>query len=506
MRKWRQSGGAGSHRLRSLAAIVTALALVAGCGASVTTSPPTEGRSPGASASTQPTPTQPLATPSATLRAISGRWEPAGTMAVGRVDSHAVLLGDGRVLVVGIETSGHRDPGVLDDTAKAEVWDPASGAWHTTESLNKPRGKFVAVPLADGRVLIAGGLNQSGQSYSSTYIYDPRPGHESWSNVGLLGTARTAPMAAMLPDGRVLVAGGWYQAGPGRSSEAAPAAELAAYRPGSIPGADSFRPRVADIDPEIFTSALATAELFDPATGKWSATGALKYARIAPTAVTLADGRILVVGSNQGENYGVAVDQRAYDSAEMYDPTTGRFSVAARLPDIDRSALQKLGIKLPDFNPTTVTTGALLAIDDGSVLLVGNVVGWGSITMIRSFRLTGLWTEIGQAFISVEEEGADGNFHTVVRAGVRHADALLARLPHGRALLAGDRGADFTPVELFDPYTEAWSPLPPMPAARAGGTAVVLKDGSVLFVGGWSDPNDGEPIGLTSAFRFVPSP
>ena len=528
----RRSGGVRSDRLRSLAALLAALALVAGCQGSVATSTPTDGQSPTASASlpTQPLPTpstRPTAEPTATPSDVAGPWEPAGTMAIARAAPHAVLLGDGRVLVVGKESWWFSVGVPDDDSARTELWDPATGAWQTTESLNKPRGHFAAVPLADGRVLVTGGLNQTDQSYSSTYVYDPRPGYETWSKVGLLGTARTAPAAAALPDGRVLVAGGYYHIKPTFGRDAAPETVLAAYRPASLPEPASSGPRLADIEPPNVGSALATAELFDPATGSWSATGPLTFARFGAAAVTLADGRILVVGS-LGSDHGVTVDDRASDSAEIYDPATGRFSLVGPLPDIDRSALEKLGVPganpVPENDPVTEDIGTLVALDDGGAVLVGHAGYWkhqGEIT--RSFRFdaqAGGWIEIGQTYLYVVEPG--GTAVPLVRRGVRRlARAMVARLPDGRVLVAGGAGTipEDSPyskpieligmsttavAELYDPATNTWSPLP---EARAGGAAVVLTDGSVLLVGGYNDPQPPEVrIDLTSAIRFVPSP
>ncbi len=523
MRTLRPSRVVRSDRPRSLAALVAALALVAGCQSSTTTSAPTDGRSPTASASlptqplsTQPLPTQPLPTPFATRSDVGGPWQAAGTMAIGRAGTHAVLLGDGRVLIVGGPAVGGLED-VSDDSAMAELWDPATGAWHTTESLNKPRGDFVVVPLADGRVLVTGGVNQTRQSYSSTYVYDPRPGHETWSKAGLLGTARTAPAAAALPDGRVLVAGGYYHVEPTFGRDAAPKAVLAAYRPASLPETGSSGSRLADVGPPNVGSALATAEVFDPATGSWSATGPLTFARFGAAAVTLADGRILVVGS-LGSDQGVTVDDRAYDSAEIYDPETGRFSLAGRLPDIDRSALEKQGVPganpVPDDIPLPADNGTLVALNDGGAVLVGHAGYWkhaGDIT--RSFRFdarAGSWTEIGRTYIWVGEPGRVPLWTPGVP---RLTGAMVAALPDGRVLVAGgegpnefgDSGGNATQAsasaELYDPTTGAWSPISPMPEARAGGAAVVLTDGSVLLVGGYNE----FPIRLTSAIRFVPS-
>ena len=149
-------------------------------------------------------------------------------MAVGRLAPHA-LLSEGNVLVFGNDTVGARPSldgdawdyrrCVRDDSRAVEIWDRDSDSWMTLAGLNKPRADFAAAPLLDGRVLVTGGVNagiseedgrQHGHSsYSSTYIYDG--GYSSsWSKGGLLGAARTSPVAATLPDGHVLVAGGYY--------------------------------------------------------------------------------------------------------------------------------------------------------------------------------------------------------------------------------------------------------------------------------------------------------
>lgn len=520
------AGAAGAARPPSIIVLVAALALVAGCQGSTATPGPTASRSPVASASqpTQPASAQPPPTPSSTPGAAGGRWEAAGTMAMGRIDPHVILLGDGRVLVVGASPTWN-PPGVED--ARAELWDPASGAWHTTESLNSPRAEFAAVPLADGRALVTGGRNQADQSFSSTYLYDPRPGRETWSKVGLLGTARTAAAAAVLPDGRVLVAGGYFRVKPNFGSIAAPEAVLAADPPGSAPRAASSGAHLADLEPPNVGAALATAELFDPASGSWSATGPMKFARFGAVAVTLADGRVLVVGSDD-EVSGVTVDHRAAGTAEIYDPATGRFSLTGGLPDIDRSALEEQGVPganpVPEGDPWIEEVGSLVALDDGGAVLVAHAGWWkhvGEIT--RSLRFdarAGSWTEIGRTYVIVGEPTAV----TLVTPGVRRLTGpMVARLPDGRVLVAGGAGPSelvvvpgggtgyesFTSAaaELFDPATGAWSPLPPMPEARAGGAAVVLADGSVLVVGGYNHPPSmGDGSVLSSAVRFVPSP
>jgi hypothetical protein len=441
-------------------------------------------------------------------------------MAIARASTHAVLLGDGRVLVVGT----HPYP-EIGDTAKAEIWDPATGAWHPTASLNNPRIDFAAVSLADGRALVSGGMNATDQSFSSAYVYTP--GSDNWSKVGLLERARTSPAAAVLGDGRVLVAGGYFRIAPTYGRVRAPETVLAAYHPPSLRGSPLAGPRIADIDPPNVGAALATAELFDPLSGNWSTTGPLKYARFGAAAATLADGRVLVVGSGSGES-GVTVNAGAYDSAELYDPKTGRFSLTGPLPEIDRSALQELGEEgaspVPESDPVVSEVGTLVALDDGGAVLIAHAGWWkhvGEIT--RSFRFdarAGRWSEIGQTFVFVSDQGDPEGVPLVTRGVRRLADAMVARLPDGRVLVAGGAGDipegypysnTFTAavVEIYDPANNTWSAMPSMPEARAGGAVVVLADGSILLVGGYDDPKNpdgfsGDRIDLPSAIRFVP--
>lgn len=441
-------------------------------------------------------------------------------MSVGRGAPAAVLLVDGRVLVVG--TSGARP-----DSVVIEIWDPASGDWEKVAPLNKPREAFAAVRVLDGRVLVTGGTNQghlsdspdcigdNRQSYSSTYLFDPRPSPGRWTKTGLLDAARSAPAAAVLPDGRVLVAGGYYRSGVVEGWGAVPAAELAGYQPGSADGPGASSPPPGDVSPPEIGRALATAEIFDPATGRWSATSSMRYARYAPAVTVLADGRVLVVGSSEGWDHGVAgVDAEAGDIAEIFDPATGRFSLAGRLPDFDPAALERMGIK-STLTSSPWDAGSLVALDDGGAVLIGRSDYWKHVgDASRSFRFdarTKRWSEIGQPYISIFDFSANREITTPApdRSG-----AFVTRLADGRVLVAG--GGDSSPsairsAELYDPATDTWAPLPLMPEPRAGGVAVALTDGSVLLVGGWNDEATrwagcDKPAGLATAVRFVLGP
>ena len=522
-----RSSSVAHDRCRIATALVAILALTAGCGGSPATIAPSAALSPAASASAaakiMPTSTA-TATPGASVPPSApavpsptpapassaqvggaGPWQPAGSMLVARAQPHAIRLPDGRVLVVG--NDGKNASGVRDDSATAELWDPSTNTWRATASLNRPRAGFAAVALADGRVLVTGGLDGGAPaigsdpstscmgpnpaSYSSTYLYDPRSGHETWSRTGLLGTARTDPAIAVLSDGRVLVAGGYY--------------EFAAR---SLTGDATL----VDIGPDFIVPPLATAELFDPSTGTWSPSGPMHYARYGAAAATLADGRVLVVGTSQGAfvsgNGAVMASDSASDSAEIYDPRTGRFTTTGALPDQGQRS-----------GASSETAGTLVPLSDGGALLVGNDREWkhgGSDT--RSFRYdvrTGTWAEVGRAFIVAWPPNGAALTETAGVGG--RVNAMAARLPDGRVLVAGgdlfvQSGPDVSrSAALYDPGTNRWSVPPPLPGPRAGGAAVALQDGSVLLVGGYGDLTSAwatcnEPQGLASTLRFVPAP
>jgi len=525
-------------RLRALGALGIVVSMVAAaCGAAtVAPSPsavsrPTEsasastGSAPASSAaaSVVPTPTgvvppsasaQPAATttpvPSGSASGMSpapGRpWVPSGSLAslpwsVGA----AVPLRDGGALVFGLEGT------------VAERWNPATATWRQAAALPAARRDFAAVALRDGGILVTGGLDTHDmnrwQAYSSSYVYDPSTTAGSWTKVGLLGTARVSPAAAVLPDGRVLVAGGAYKDGPAwdyTGSSGITLAVAGSTMPGEGTGGGG---RFDDVAPPSVGVALATAELFDPSTGRWSPTGSMRFARAGAAAATLSDGRILVVGpSSSGNGSGDArMDPRVYGTAEVYDPATGHFSLVGSLPPIDRAAIAAAGVNVPTSDPSWTQTGTLVALPDGGALLVGHSDEWkheGSVT--RTFRFdapTGSWHQVGPASAGVNDWKAETWRQT---PGVDLAGAFAAALPSGLVLVAGgtlyngtDSWEKCRVARLYDPATGAWSSLPLMPTGRQGGMTIALADGSVLLIGGNESSTDSD---AATAVRFAPSP
>ena len=205
----------------------------------------------------------------------TGMFSPTGPMSVARVFHTATLLSDGRVLIVGGNAGTWSYDGPF--LASAEIYDPKTGTFGPTGSMATPRGWHTATRLADGRVLVAGGENAR-TDLTSAEIYNPKT--DKFSPTGSTTEGRVYQAAALLSDGRVLVAGG-----------------------GSDYSGGKF---------------LASAELYDPKAGTWTATGSMADRRNLLTATLLGDDRVLVAGGF-GDNGPLA-------SAELYDPKSGTFS------------------------------------------------------------------------------------------------------------------------------------------------------------------------------------
>ena len=224
----------------------------------------------------------------------SGTFTPTGPMTTQREDHTATLLADGRVLITGGSDQGSHT------VASAEIYDPKTGTFTPTGSMNTARGFHTATLLADGRVLIAGGdaaaWADAGPFLASAEIYDPKTG--TFTPTGPMADGRGFHAATLLADGRVLATGGVTYGG--------------AAAAGGI--------------------SLASAELYDPKTGTFTATGPMTNGRVYHTATLLPDGRVLVAGGcPNGRVY--SNNPHFLTSAELYDPVTGAFTATGPMAE-----------------------------------------------------------------------------------------------------------------------------------------------------------------------------
>jgi hypothetical protein len=200
----------------------------------------------------------------------------AADMGVARAAHTATRLRGGDTLVAGGFGEAEGDP-----LASAELYDAPAGSFAPIGDMTTPRQSHTATPLRDGRILFAGGYGNNGPLRSAE-TYDPST--RSFAPTGRMNARRAGHEAVRLEDGRVLIVGG---VGPGFAF-------------------------------------LQTAELYDPQTGRFSSTGAMSVPRESHTTTLLPEGRVLVTGGHVGHEE----DLRLYASAELYDPATGRFTRA----------------------------------------------------------------------------------------------------------------------------------------------------------------------------------
>jgi len=197
------------------------------------------------------------------------------------------------------------------------------GSVSAAAPMLEPRSGHSATLLPDGKVLIAGGMRRNQDFYRSAELYDPATG--KFQAAGEMSVARVGHIAVLLRSGKVLIAGGWVGQGGTDSAEL--------YDPGarkftviSRMTAPRGRPSatlLADGDvliaggEERNNESLASAEIFHVKTLSFQTIGSMHHARISHTATLLNDGRVLIVG-------GYADSVTA--SAELYDPKRGTFS------------------------------------------------------------------------------------------------------------------------------------------------------------------------------------
>ena len=289
-----------------------------------------------------------------------------------RVDGSYQLQGSakgGWLLALSFRRAGLRYPLLIDP-----IWTTAGAS-----TLSAARYSHTATLLPDGKVLVAGGTEIGVGNLSSAELYDPIAG--TWTTTGPMNAARMQHTATLLPNGKVLVAGG-------------------------------------------NSPALPTAELYDPAAGIWTLTNSMSTGRQQHTATLLPNGKVLVAGGNPGT-------VTPLSSAELYDPAAGTWTTINPMSSLRESHTATL-------------------LPNGKVLVAGGYNGTVYLSAAELYDpIAGTWAATG------------------VMTTARNQDTATL-LPNGKVLVAGGAagGGSLASAELYDPAAGAWAPTGPMTIGR----------------------------------------
>jgi hypothetical protein len=307
-----------------------------------------------------------------------------------RVTAPAAYADSGAKVAVRLRAAGARIELHVDGDGGQVLVDPL---WVAAGLMASPRSQHTATLLPNGKVLVTGGYGSSGL-LASAELYDP--GTNAWTPAGSLGVPRFQHAAALLQSGNVLVVGG------------------------------------------VGSTWLADADLYDPATNAWTPAAPMLQAQYMHTATVLASGRVLVAGG------------ALQAPSEEYDPVANAWALSGSM------AARR-----------TMHTAALLA--NGKVLAAGGLGPSGAVATAELYDpVTRAWTPAPS--LSVPR---------LLHAGVVLGD--------GRFLVSGGSdggGHAVADAEVYDPLANAWAPAGTMGTGRWAHTATLLQGGQVLVTGG----------------------
>lgn len=326
-----------------------------------------------------------------------------------------------------------------------------SGSIAPIHSMMVSRAVHTSTLLPDGTVLIAGGFDSGGHYLASAEIYDPGSG--SFSATGSMTVGRVSYAAILLPNGKVLIAGGYdgtyldeaelYDPVSGQFSQAG---QLTTPREG--PAVVLLRDGKVLIAGGVGTNwtFLSSAELYNPETNLFTATGGMTVPRASHTATLLRNGKVLIAGGHKDRHAAIVL----YSSAELYDPLLNTFT-----------ATGSMTIRRHKHDATMLT--------EGKVLISG---GSDERDEFGAYAVTELYDSETEQFTAAANMNASRYKHT----------STSVLLMNGKVLLIG--GAKIT--ELYNPATNTFGKVKnSLGVTRLFAATTLLPDGKVLFTGGY---------------------
>jgi len=403
--------------------------------------------------------------------AADGSWRSTGSLNVPRLQTTSSLLANGKVLV-----AGGRNFAFTLALNSAELYDPATEAFVLTGPMTDARWSHTATLLTNGKVLVAGGYTNPSTSanqqpvLTSAELYDPATG--AWTPTGSMSTRRALHVAQLLPDGRVLVAGGRTCTGPPPTacSSAFTTNTAEIYDPATgawTPTASMNNNRTTTgaalltngsvLVPAGFPGGQNTAESYSPATGTWTLTGNLSVFRARQGAMMLPDGDVLVAAGSTGA---------ATLTSESYDLATNTWTLAG---NVAQTRFNYFYTELPNRR----------------VLIAGGAGGATASTTAEVFDPTArTWSSAGTLANAHGSSSSNGNStRSVVLSASPTSfvfDPRVCGNNCGKVLVVGDNAAG-----AADLYTPAAVPLTTCTTTVTGSSgSVVVPAGSVTCVNG----------------------
>jgi uncharacterized protein (TIGR03437 family) len=479
----------------------------------------------------------------------TNRWHRVADLTSPRRLHTATLLPDGTVLAAG---------GLNGSTAlgNSESYSPATGVWTLSTSGLTARRSHTTTLLPNGNVLVVGGKNSAGTSINSAELYSTQA--RSWSNALLpytgasfaLNNARSDHTATLLVNGQVLFAGGLDGSNSATVSVelyeyAAAAWSLTKNAAGATTRLGLARAdHTATLLPNgkvlvaggyaLSTSVttLNSCELYDPASGIWTPTGSLNVARAVHTATLLANGKVLVVGGQLLNPNGSAAG--LLSSAELYDPITGQWTLAA---DSDVPSRRHTATLLPNgrvlvvggvgtdgrsntrvqlYDPATDTWSNAAALSPARSFHSATLLPTGEVFIFGGMDSTNAILRTGAIF-----NATSGSWTLLTFTNPTPAFRYLHKatlLPNGKIFISGGIGGTNTSnlnnalglAEIYNISTRRFEAGGVTIGSRAEHTATLLPNGKVLIVGGYTlnnvNPNNcGAPPSAPQALLYDPT-